>query len=1238
MIQVVVISNPFQPFKDLRRTFGVEGQTIREWLATAFGPDFQEFEQPTICQLNGQPILRKFWDTRKLKDEDVLAFVTVPQGIETLIIAIVAIAVAVVAVTLMPDPKIPQDQTASPDSVYTLRGQTNRFRPNEPVEVVYGKCRIWPTFITRPYSEYRGNDQYQYSLFCLGQGRFEIHDMKLDDTPVEDFEEVQLNVVAPGGDLELVHSNVVTAAEVNNLELYGPNEEEYTGWSGPFTLNEWDNPIKRIGIDVSFPQGLYRMDSKGKLQSQEVEVEFQYREIGEMGGAIGDWTEIVNPTITRSDNTPQRITFNHGVPSGRYEVRGRRVSEKSESIKVSSQVRWEAVKGYARLHNNFGEVTLVEMVALATNNLNDNTSKAFNLKVTRKLRTWDPVDGWSAGRVATRNPAWAFCDLFRAEYGAKLSGEFLDKQALYDLSLIFEAKNQWFDWVFDQPMTVWDAAKMIMRVGRCVPIPQGSLVTAVRDKAQTLPSAVFNQHNIVKGTLVEKLRMFEFQPFDGIIVEYTDNDTWKPREVTCILPGRDGLNLDRIKFPGCTNRNKAYQEGMYTLSRREYQRTTVTFQTGLEGHLPSYLDLISITHDTIRVGQGGMIMAYNSSTNVMTLSEEVVFATDNIVHKLAIRGDDGAILGSPITVTRGSAPNKVVLASDPPVALDFSSDRVPPLYAFGVADLWSFLGKVVSIKPMDEKTVEITCVNYVPKSYDWEDATTVEAIPVQVIRNRTNPTVASITISAVPDSEDKIFVDWPPLPGAASYILQTSYDDGLTWNPVGNYAVPPVQLSVNPGPVKVRVAPFALNGNVIYTVSNEFIVGSNIAVPAAVVYLDPQPAFTGLTCTTKWSAVTGAMGYNAEVYLSDGTTLLRLVELGTALQFNYTHDDFLEDQPSGDARVFKVKVKAYNAGGESLSAEITRTNPAPVAPTAVTIGTPVGAVYPVTWTHTPEDDFLEYRVYASTSAGFTPGPSNLVDTVAASPGHVTTAGVNMYVRVAAVDVWGSELALSDEVPIVVVTLPAWQTAAHDYFLTSAWGTTTGDVNTGNVNAWVGAKGVMSSTRSANDAVRTGPGTGRRCIQPKGNLQLTSHPTGLVGIIFAFRRTNTNFCRFINYGNYTQGWYVLSPGSSPALDGYGGGSAGTSTVLAAETGPTYAWHSFGVKYDTVTSTIPKVWIDGTLLTASKTVVAAVHAIMKRFGDSGSYDDFELGDFAIYTAPSDSDMASYGAAIAAKWQAP
>ena len=650
MIQVILISNPFQPFSDLVRSNGGEGQTIWEWLRDYYGPEFQEFDRPTVCQLNGEMIVRDRWDHR-LTEGDVLAFVALPGEVVSIVIAIIAVVIAIAAVLLIADPAIPRDTTAAANSVYTLRGQTNRFRPNEPIEVSYGQVRHWPTFIARPYSEYVGNEQYQYSLFCVGQGYLDITATQLDDTATGDFAEVQIEVCPPGTPVTLVESAVITSLEVANIELLGPNEALYEGVSGPFTLNPWEQPVHRIAVDVTFPQGLYSVDKeKGKIKSLSVSLLFEYRSIDTAGAPLGSWTTIVSTTVSRADNTPQRMTFSAVVPSGRYEVRGSRVSNNPGGIRKISQTRWETVKGYAQNVGNFGNVTVIAMRAKATNSLNDNSNKAFNVIATRKLPTWTTGGGWGS-RVATRNPVWAMCDVFRASYGAKLPEDYLDMPTLYALSQVAEVNNLWFDWTFDDPITVWEAASTIMRVMRSVPVPQGSLVTAVRDIPQTLPAAVFNQHNIVAGSLTKNLSLFEFQPFDGLVVEYRDPTTWKTKEVRCVLPGRAGLNLDRVKLAGCTSRQRAYREGLYIQTRKELQRKSVTFKTGLEGHIPSYMDLVSIAHDTVRVGQGGMVMAYNSTTKEMTLSEQVTFTSDQLVHKIVLRGDDGAPVGSPITCT-----------------------------------------------------------------------------------------------------------------------------------------------------------------------------------------------------------------------------------------------------------------------------------------------------------------------------------------------------------------------------------------------------------------------------------------------------------------------------------------------------------------------------------------------------------------------------------------------------------
>jgi sulfur carrier protein ThiS len=1013
MTNILIIENPFEPFKNLQRVIAPDGMTVREWLLEYYGPDFTEFDRPTVCQYNGELIMRAEWETRRFANGDVVAIITVPQGIVSIIIAIVAVIIAVGAYLLMPDPAIPGEAAAA-DSVYTLRGQTNRFRPNDPIEVVYGKCRHWPTYAARPYSEYIGNQQYQYSLFCIGQGSYDIHATQLDDTPTSDFAEIELEIVPPGGTVNLVESSVVTALEVSNIELLGPNEQGYTGVSGPFVINTAENPIQRIAIDISFPQGLYSLNDKGSFRNSTVWLHFDYQLIDEDGEPLDTWKLLVNPIISRSTNTPQRITYSKVVPLGRYRVRGSRTSNRDMSARVSSQVRWEAVKGYGESVGSFGDVTMVAMRALATNSLNDTSAKSFNVVATRKLPIWHPSTGWSA-LTPTRNPVWAFCDIFRANYGAKVEDQFLDLPTLRQLAETFEQTGDAFDWIFDGPLSIWEAARMALRVGRAVPVPQGSLITAVRDEPQTLPAGVFNQHNIVKGSLSKRLHLFEFQPHDSVIVEYTDSATWQTREVKAVLPGRPGLNPDRVKFPGCTDRNRALREGLYIQSRRELQRKTVVFQTGLEGHIPAFMDLISITHDTIRVGQGGMIIDYDSATQEMTLSGQVEFAAPQLEHKIAIRGDDGALLGAPITVTPGSAPNRVILETPPEEPLDFSDNRVPPLYSFGLADLWSFLGKVTGIRPINENIVEITCVNYVPPVYTHEDAVAIEAVERPVIRNTNNPVVEWVTIAPVAERSDRVFVDWHPTPGAASYIVQTSYDEGESWGSSATHATPPVELSVQQGTFVARVAPFSLSGNVIYTESDPFVVGSNLTPPLAPELNDTQPDFTGLVAAVRWLTVTGAVGYEVDIYA--GAELLRSKNVGTAQRAEYTHSQYEED--SGTGREITFKVRAFNAGADSDAVEYTATNPIPQPPTNPTTGSPTGSAYPVSWEYDePEGDELEFRVYASTEQGFTPGPGNLVATTQALSATITATETTFW-RVAVLDVWGPELALSPEVEITV---------------------------------------------------------------------------------------------------------------------------------------------------------------------------------------------------------------------------
>jgi sulfur carrier protein ThiS len=68
--------NPFHPAdKDL---YLVEpGSTVADWMRSQ---SITEFPLPTVCLVNGQPLLRKAWPLRPLAAHDVVVFVSLPGG------------------------------------------------------------------------------------------------------------------------------------------------------------------------------------------------------------------------------------------------------------------------------------------------------------------------------------------------------------------------------------------------------------------------------------------------------------------------------------------------------------------------------------------------------------------------------------------------------------------------------------------------------------------------------------------------------------------------------------------------------------------------------------------------------------------------------------------------------------------------------------------------------------------------------------------------------------------------------------------------------------------------------------------------------------------------------------------------------------------------------------------------------------------------------------------------------
>jgi len=763
---VVMVRNAFRPERDRQVVAVPKPVTIRDWLE---GQGIAEFAQPTICLVNGRAVLRAEWTLLVIRAGDVVCFVALPHGggggggkspLRTVLMVAIMVAgmalgaaygaamagsfgfeggamafgsvtwgqvfggviagavnlaggALVNALVPAPSPSRPSadwglgsiGSPPSPSPTYSLQAQGNQARLGQPIPVIYGRHLIYPDLAAEPWYEYAGNEQYLHQLHVIGQGSYAIEAIRIEDTDIGNFAEVQYEIVEPGGAVTLFDPGVTTAPEVAGQELKAPNElgSGESGWIGPFVSASAETTATHLGIDIVFARGLYYANDAGGMDSRSASWVVEARAIDDDGSAVGDWLQLAAECHTAATNTAIRLSYRYAVTPGRYEVRLRRTDDKDISSRAGHEIRWGGLMAWLQDEPAYGSVTLLAIRMRATDNLSQRASRLINCIVTRRLPVWTG-DAWSAPQ-ATRSVAWAFADACRAEYGAELADSRIDVAGLLDLDVIWDSRGDHFDGVFDTSMTVWEALTRIARCGRAVPIQQGGVVRVIRDSPQSLPVALFGPRNIAKGSFRIRYVMPGEETADAVTVEYFSARTWRPDEVTAKLPDSAEEKPARLQLTGCTDKDHAGREGLYMAAANRYRRKLITFQTELEGMIPTYGDLIAVVHDMPQWGQGGEIVDWDGVT--LVTSEPLEWAAGE-THAIALRRPDGSIAG-PYPVIPGDGDDEAL----PQAPLDLEpyvgGEAERTHYAFGPSEAWSLFARVLSIRPRGER-VEIAAV------------------------------------------------------------------------------------------------------------------------------------------------------------------------------------------------------------------------------------------------------------------------------------------------------------------------------------------------------------------------------------------------------------------------------------------------------------------------------------------------------------------------------------------------
>ena len=376
-----------------------EHLTVAEYLKK-HSIDIDYCTHPRICVLNSidSPLLRKEYSLVYPKDSDTIIILPLLQGggsnplklllglalitfaapiagfLSTTVVSSLGITTAIVArfgtalllsgLVGKPKLKLPSNSYPEAASTYSLTAQGNLARPNSPIPSIYGRMNIFPDYVAQPFVTYfkETNKQHLVQVFMVGHGQYEIESLKVSDTPIENFTEVNwaqlyfdkagnvttvksyktitgLGTSSFSSTWDMTHLNYTSSVEVSGQAIYGSNEPEYakvtSGWVGGFAVNKSGTTISEIQIDLQCPQGLGYVNNSAGIDARSVSWEVQAKKIDDNGDPITDWQNIAfGRTVTGSD-TKILQSVQPDKTTGQWTSYGMKYADKTSTVSIN---------------------------------------------------------------------------------------------------------------------------------------------------------------------------------------------------------------------------------------------------------------------------------------------------------------------------------------------------------------------------------------------------------------------------------------------------------------------------------------------------------------------------------------------------------------------------------------------------------------------------------------------------------------------------------------------------------------------------------------------------------------------------------------------------------------------------------------------------------------------------------------------------------------------------------------
>jgi len=603
---------------------------------------------------------------------------------------------------LAPPPKPRFALSVKQSPTLFLQAAQNQASQFMPVPIVLGQHRYVPPLGAQPYTETVGGDQYLRMLFVWGYGPINITDLKIGETPIEDFDDVQIETrqgYPDDGAITLYTDSVIQ----DDLQVSLTN-------AGGYMLRTTDTDADEISVDITFPQGLFQLNMDGSKSAASVDVSVDYAPAGS-----GDWTNAGTISVTALQTVALLEGLQFAVTRGQYDVRLKRVTPDSTSDLVYDDVTWTALRTirYTQPINMTG-LAMTALRIKATDQLNGVIDK-LNGVVQSILPDWNGT-AWVAG--PTSNPASIYRAVLQGTANARpLADSRLDLDRLQTWHDDCVTADREFNAVIDYSVSVSDVLQDVAAAGRASPMLIDGLWSIVEDKPQTVPIQHFTPRNTYS---FQGNKAFTDLP-QALRVRFINRDNgWLQDEQIVYDDGYNATNTTQfevLELPGITSATQAWKDGRYHIATARLRPETYSFCADIEHIVCTRGDLIRFTHDVplfgLMSGRVKLVTVVDGLTTAVTLDAAVTMVAGQS-YAARFRLSDGSSLVQSLTTIAGTG--NVLTFTTPG-----TGPAVGDLALFGESGQESVELIVKSITPQNDLSALLVCVDAAPAVFTAED-------------------------------------------------------------------------------------------------------------------------------------------------------------------------------------------------------------------------------------------------------------------------------------------------------------------------------------------------------------------------------------------------------------------------------------------------------------------------------------------------------------------------------------